>query len=450
MAAPVELVLNSTEAGREELNIFIRLFRNTQDYKYCEARYGSIFEGPSHISMMEADRWRDAPGAPYIEWGACTSAGFISLCGCHMLLFWRHESPLLHVISAMYVINGFGAFMAHRTLTHKWHDFDGHSMALAAWLTAGFLCQEVTDNLHRRRTHEGRRAFERSVFWTIVLFIYYWFTSTNAVLPNGVEIGDAAGPVFIGLPMLLSVVVTVVVIRLRWLHNDYVPDDVARKGARYFSFGLTVALFGVTSWLLTELTCDALKFMRYFPGHFVWHIAMAYGSMMMLMLGAIMRADNYKKLPRIGRPHRRGRVLNGPYNILQQVYFAIMPELAMHDPELDAEDGLQNAVTRMIKSSTQVLEKSPGVRHGLRRWKLRAFAPSRPPARIMPRQTQPASESSTMVEAVSPADSNEVVAFNEAEESAFKGVVPGSGAVEEMRCESFELEHGASASARGP
>ena len=55
-----------------------------------------------------------------------------------------------------------------------------------------------------------------------------------------------------------------------------------------------------------------------------------------------------------------------------------------------------------------------------------------------------------MVEAVSPADSNEVVAFNEAEESAFKGVVPGSGAVEEMRCESFELEHGASASARGP
>ena len=153
----------------------------------------------------------------------------------------------------------------------------------------------------------------------LFLFIYWWFAETNAWVPGGIyELGDVLGAVSVGLPLLMCVIGGLVVIRLGWLRkNEYVHVDAASAAVRLFRRGLLLSTLGATSWILTETLCDSVVWIRWFPGHFLWHTAMAYGLTCCLLLGAILRADNERKNPRLWRPTGyRGR------NVFVRAYFA--------------------------------------------------------------------------------------------------------------------------------
>ena len=123
------------------------LYRGAREYKYCEARYGSVFRG--RVSTLDADHWREHPEAPFFEYGAVSSAFFICLCGVHQLLYWRHDSTLLHCIASLFIVNGIGAAFAHSFSHMRWHRIDGVSMSLTAWLAAWY----VLTGLHPASCH---------------------------------------------------------------------------------------------------------------------------------------------------------------------------------------------------------------------------------------------------------------------------------------------------------
>lgn len=368
------------------------LYREQRQFMYCEARYGSPFSG--RVSLIDAANWRDQPGAPFTEWGAVVSSIFISLCGCHQLLYWRHDSTLLHVIAALFVVNGFSALLAHYFSYSRWHRIDGMSMALTAWLACGFLLEEVSDNIFRTRKHGGWRTMLRLLVWVLICGIFFWFSEANGRVPVGsprLELGDyAEKEVLIVLPLLTSVLLTILVIKRGWLDNAFVDAEVSRRGRRLFYSGLCIAAFGCACWIATEALCDTWVYIRYFPGHFLWHCTAAYGMTMMLMLGAILRADNFSKVAKIGRPRRkrdrrknglcsrlfsRAALVPGAYgHSLLNIYFAILPEFAHVYREHDAKEGVARvaggalqAVRKVKRQSTRSIAKS------LKGWRGRAL-----------------------------------------------------------------------------
>jgi hypothetical protein len=354
----ITITPNNASSIGLDVNTLGHLFRRSHEYKYCESKYGSVFSG--HISLQDSATWRDEPGAPFIEWGAVTSAAFISMCGCHMLMFWRHDSTMLHLIASLFVVNGVGAAMAHYTNLTSWHRIDGMSMALSAWISAGFLSEEFVENLYKKRSREGRRAVWRMVIWCLYLFVYFWFAEANAVVPAATwgsnrafaayELGDHIAFLIIAIPLLFVVLMALVIIWRGWLMHTYVDQRVALKARRLFLRGLLIACVGVVSWLLTEQLCDEVKWVRYFPGHFVWHITMSYGLTMMLLLGGVLRADNFKMKPRIWRPRNsKGCCQHGAYKyLLTSLYFDILPEFAHVDPDLHHATGFENAALSAI------------------------------------------------------------------------------------------------------
>ena len=100
------------------------LYRRSLDLPYCEGKYGGLFYGG--IS--------ESPSNHLPERSSVASAPVVLLCGLHMLFMWRHDSGLLHLISTLFAVNGFSAFLAHYFGTTSWHQMDAKSMLLAVWL----------------------------------------------------------------------------------------------------------------------------------------------------------------------------------------------------------------------------------------------------------------------------------------------------------------------------
>lgn len=342
------------------------LYRGAREFKYCEARYGSVFRG--RVSTLDAAHWREHPDAPFFEYGAVSSAFFICLCGMHQLLYWRHDSTLLHCIASLFIVNGIGAALAHSFSHMRWHRIDGVSMSLTAWLAAwcamraatiaakhtsccatadrlpidspdpdrmcpshrvtrtcsllvrslaspaawrafcpfavcaathrSFILDEIADNAYRSRRRLGQRMLVRCLIWLTGFSLFYWFSEANGIL-FGVELGDLPAVheiALVVLPLLISVFSTAFIVKRGWVQNSFVNNEVAAKGMRHFVRGLCIAGAGCAVWIVTEVSCDKVILMRYFPGHFIWHCTASYGMTMMLMLGGILRADNFSKV----------------------------------------------------------------------------------------------------------------------------------------------------------
>ena len=60
-----------------------------------------------------------------------------------------------------------------------------------------------------------------------------------------------------------------------------------------YVLGMVASLGAVASTVLTELLCDAhVWFFRWYPGHALWHVLMAYGILHLLMVAAVLEASD--------------------------------------------------------------------------------------------------------------------------------------------------------------
>ena len=281
--------LQDLKVGSAELGY---LYRMSKDLPYCEGRWGGLFYGA--VS--------DAPADHFPERGSVVSAPFILLCGLHMAFTWRHDSGLLHVITALFSVNGIAAFAAHYNGLVSWHNLDGKSMLLAVWLALGFLMSELFENIFRRLGLVGRRAEcvrtgAGALVWFTALFIYWWVAETNMAF-NVYEIGTRVGAMATALPLVISAFANCCLscCCARPMRVSMGREAFAAARCR-FVFGLTCALVGATMWILTENLCDRDDTIgtitKWFPGHFIWHVAMSYGMVQCLVFGGALRADNF-------------------------------------------------------------------------------------------------------------------------------------------------------------
>ena len=109
--------------------------------------------------------------------------------------------------------------------------------------------------------------------------------------------------------------------------------------------------------------CDDIKWLRFVPGHAIWHVTVSYGFTMMLLLGGVRRADNFQKKARIWRPSRprpRGSVAPwwqralfdnvGYRSWWVNAYFDIMPEFAHVNVAFDQASGFENVALSSINA----------------------------------------------------------------------------------------------------
>ena len=257
----------------------------------CESKYGGIF----YLGITEQIE------SHLPERSSVASAPFIVACGLHMLLFWRHESGLLHFISALFAVNGIGAFFAHWYATTMWHNFDSKTMLLAVWLAYCLIFSECMENLFRVTSATGRcaRKFRDTITaanWLVAVTIYFWLGEANAAVGVN-EYGQQVGALGSAVPLAFCLVAGL-------MHTacgcgrSHSMTEATYRGARFrFHLGLFTAFAGAVVWSLTEQMCDRADavgtLFRWFPGHFVWHVSCAYGLCNALLFAGVLRADNF-------------------------------------------------------------------------------------------------------------------------------------------------------------
>ena len=330
----------------------------------CEGRYGGLFRGVHSTA-----------GLYYPEYGSSFSALVICWVGLHMLLFWGHDSALLHAVAANIFVNGWASLGYHWTNGVTVGLIDKFSMLLTAWLVAGVCFDELTEVWfsrsagtvaqavrHRRLLRNGLRGsfwcFSMSIMWIVL----------------GLEAERRRPGLFeatFAVPLIFSLVVGLVTMQPLGQLEGVRPEDERRARGRFF-VGVGVALTGVTCWLACEQLCDSATFFRWFPGHVVWHVTMSWGLMHTLIWGAVLRANNFRALVRFYEPPPiSAPSLSGEFGQwLGARYFLLMPAFDFTPdvqcrPSLNQQHGQQLPLsrTRQILPSPDVSAEAPAVTH---------------------------------------------------------------------------------------
>lgn len=304
-------------------------YRDSRKIVFCEAKYGGLFRG--FVSNVSSSY--------FPEIGSVVSAPLISWLGLHMLLFWDHDSNLLFMISALFVVNGVGSFLFHYNGLTRWGDLDGASMLLAMWTVCGFVLSEVTEAMQKkgmlRRT--PRRVFMAFV-WIFSLGVVFWVTTTNAFFLlsapanatagtsaglKAVELGERIGSIVVAAPLATCVLVAYIAIYMGWVVDHKIEGwkESERIFRRRFHLGFVCTACGVCIWNATEQLCDTLTIFKWIPGHMIWHISVAYGLTNCLIYATTLRADNVGVAPRLRTMKRPAKC----WGWLKNIYFLIFP-----------------------------------------------------------------------------------------------------------------------------
>ena len=324
----------------------------------CEEKYGGLFRGVG-------------PAGKYFPaYGSAISAWVIVLCGLHMLFFWVHDSTFLKLIAAMFFVNGWSSFGYHAFEDEMCGSIDKLSMLCAVWLVAGFCLDELFESwlstgdaiasigsnpvLRRlvlvmpafptgprsddgadrrpgwsvatppaRQVARGLRSLLAGVGWALSTSVL-WFAMAK-------EIAFPDQNVFIllfALPLIASLAVALLLqrrARMGLVTNSFLSAELEAYGRRRFILGVCLMIVGVICWVGTEQACDSVAFFRWFPGHAVWHVTMAFGMLNALIFAALLRANNFGSTPvfRVDGPSR-----------LANCYFSALPAFAFR-PSFD-------------------------------------------------------------------------------------------------------------------
>jgi hypothetical protein len=374
--------INNSASGDSISDDLGYLYRASRKTAFCEVRWGGLFRGHA-----------DVRGAYFPEIGSIISAPWISFFGLHMLLFWRHDSNLLHMICGIFMVNGIGSFLFHYSGLSRWGDLDNNSMLMCTWAVSGFVLSEVTEAMQAKKIllHGTRRGL-MAAMWMVTMLMVFWVTETNAVAPSvssvvaahsndtttaaqfgggqsavavdvaaeGIyaiadpvtEYGPIIGPLAMALPLAFTIILTYVAIHKEWVLNDYMPASVERIFRRRLNLGVGCVFIGAPVWLATELTCDSAVFFRWLPGHLIWHISMGYGLLNCLFYAATLRSDNQRAEPRM--------LYCGDSAWYIRAYFSVFPAMTYEHGGLEGEahgeaeaGGLRKALWRQLTKSSR-------------------------------------------------------------------------------------------------
>jgi len=251
----------------------------------------------------------------------------------------------VHVLSALFVVNGVSAFLAHYLGTTAWHNIDSKSMLLAVWLGSSFLMSELLGNAFRTLGGEGGssarlRSLLGAMAWVVPMLAYWWIAESNATLGER-EYGHRLGAIATAAPLLVCVVVGMVHVCLGWGKTASISARSYAIARSRFVLGCLLCTTGSLAWTVTENLCDRDDALghafRWFPGHAVWHVTMAYGLTMALLFACALRAPAHRTMV---------------YIRTDSLYYFFLPRL-----NYDAARGVVRPVEQPSPPSTERLDE---------------------------------------------------------------------------------------------
>ena len=258
---------------------------------FCEGRWGGLAR-----MLVVAEESVLLP-----EWTNCVTCIGMAGIGMYQLGWWTHTQPLLQLITALFVANSALSFAVHFTAQAYWRFLDGLTVVIPLWVAATLL---VDHTLEAAFATDGPYSSPRSecplsdiavnpslatlppflgpaqsLMWVVsvscigliaLLALESCDTGKLPVVPGYFEVGCL-------IPCTVYVGVVVYWYHWKWSAIQGTDTNKARSW-KTFLFGLLSCLLGVSCWLLTEHFCNTIIIFKWFPGHAIWHLAMAYGA----------------------------------------------------------------------------------------------------------------------------------------------------------------------------
>lgn len=189
---------------------------------------------------------------------------FLILNGLLGLFLSNHHNIFGKLYYASMAFNGIGSFGYHWTNYIGWRFMDEYSMIILA-LSALI---SVTICLINTIFQQLRFNKLKSILFNIAIIIIVSYLimvlvldSLDSVLVFRISLG-----IFLGVTVIEITVI---------IYLTKVDDN---KILTYYYFGTGLILLSCVMWLLVELLCFNVKWIKYVPGHAIWHIGMSFGG----------------------------------------------------------------------------------------------------------------------------------------------------------------------------
>jgi hypothetical protein len=170
-----------------------------------------------------------------------------------------HTCQNIYMLHSALLINGFCSFVYHWTAQYGWGVFDTVTIAFIVLFGGISLIEKL-----RIVYNIGYR----NILVNILPTLYF----TLMIVPSCVK-NDVLFRKFLGLFIVL-IVISFIMIHHRIHHLEDLNHSILHNGYK----GIAYVAIGGVSAALSEIFCDSHPFIKYIPGHPLWHLFISYGT----------------------------------------------------------------------------------------------------------------------------------------------------------------------------
>ena len=205
---------------------------------------------------------------------ALTFSGLIGLFGSD------NSNTKTKLIFSFLAFNGIGSFGYHWTNYLGWRLMDEISMLLLAQVAIISIMDglirllKIDSEIKKYIIYSG---YLLSSFITIMLIIATIFDDE---LVFRIGFGFILAIIFFGTGLILK--------------YDQLSIEIIKKTT---VIGLVIMLCSSLLWIFSEGLCSVVVWIKYFPGHGLWHLGLAIGGYMIINYYTFILAQNYGKSP---------------------------------------------------------------------------------------------------------------------------------------------------------
>jgi hypothetical protein len=171
----------------------------------------------------------------------------------------KHSCQNMYMMFSAMFFNGFASFLYHATAFYGWGIFDAVTMILIAVYGVNSALENII-YLYKFN--------HQNIMFNLVPCIYFTFM----IVSPAVNYDELFRILFAGFLIFILIILLLIHNKLEHIKGlDHRLLHDAYKGVGH------IALAGFC-WIGTEIYCNSFWFVRYIPGHPVWHLFVSYGG----------------------------------------------------------------------------------------------------------------------------------------------------------------------------
>lgn len=222
---------------------------------------------------------------------------FITIVGAIGLFGSINTDICAKILYSGMVVNGIGSFGYHWTNYMGWRYLDEFSMLLI--VLGGFISILVSVsqkfNIGKRVNAPLKQFYSNAIYSVLFLVII-----THSVASFTLDTLDnvIGFRILFGSFLLITAISFIIISRdnkiiYNSLTNEY--DAIPKYIIRYNYIGIITITIASLMWMISELLCGVANFewIKYIPGHAIWHIGLAIGGFYLVQYNAYVNATYF-------------------------------------------------------------------------------------------------------------------------------------------------------------